>query len=160
MWMAAYDWRLPFAQLEARDQLFSLVRVRVRVRIRLTLTPTLTLPLTLTPAPTLTLTKARDQFFSRLRFHIEMFRRVHGSTATKCAPWQRPLAAPQLGCRASSGRAWRLWAARSTCPTTRSPRLAPSPLTLQAQRHNPLTGDRSARSMASALSYEEWEKAP
>ena len=112
MWMAAYDWRLPFAQLEARDQLFSLVRVRVRVRIRLTLTPTLTLPLTLTPAPTLTLTKARDQFFSRLRFHIEMFRRVHGSTATKCAPWQRPLAAPQLGCRASSGRAWRLWAAR------------------------------------------------
>eukprot|EP00964_Phaeocystis_antarctica_P025674 scaffold14457_cov48-Phaeocystis_antarctica.AAC.3 len=41
-----------------------------------------------------------------------MFRRVHGSTATKCAPWQRPLAAPQLGSRASSGRAWRLWAAR------------------------------------------------
>ena len=38
MWMAAYDWRLPFAQLETRDQ-----------------------------------------FFSRLRFHIEMFRREHGT---------------------------------------------------------------------------------
>ena len=38
MWMAAYDWRLPFAQLEKRDQ-----------------------------------------FFSRLRFHIEMFRREHGT---------------------------------------------------------------------------------
>ena len=40
MWMAAYDWRLPFEQLEARDQ-----------------------------------------FFSRLRFHIEMFRRVPASKA-------------------------------------------------------------------------------
>ena len=40
MWMAAYDWRLPFEQLEARDQ-----------------------------------------FFSRLRFHIEMFRRVPTSKA-------------------------------------------------------------------------------
>ena len=32
-------------------------------------------------------------------------------------------------------------------------------LLLRAQRHNPLTGDRSARSMASAVTYEDWEKA-
>ena len=32
-------------------------------------------------------------------------------------------------------------------------------LLLKAQRHNRLTGDRSARSMASALTYEDWEKA-
>ena len=32
-------------------------------------------------------------------------------------------------------------------------------LLLRAQRHNPLTGDRSARSMASATTFEDWEKA-
>ena len=32
-------------------------------------------------------------------------------------------------------------------------------LLLRAQRHNPLTGDRSARRMAAAATFEEWEKA-
>jgi hypothetical protein len=32
-------------------------------------------------------------------------------------------------------------------------------LLLRAQRQNPLTGDRSSRGMASAVTYDEWEKA-
>ena len=32
-------------------------------------------------------------------------------------------------------------------------------LLLRAQRQNPLTGDRSSRGMACAVTYDEWEKA-
>jgi hypothetical protein len=67
MYMAAYDWRLPFEHLEARDQ----ISPNPDPNPYPTPTPT--------PYPTPTPNQARDQFFSRLRFHIEMFQRVHGA---------------------------------------------------------------------------------